>query len=155
VAVAVAAALGLLPSCAGRDDDGNAAPAVTTTVVAATSPAPSSSSTTTPAPATTVTSRVATTVATTTPEATARALFEAWTKGDRAAAGKVAQAAAVTALFARPWQASDGWTFAECNGAAGSLICTWQRPAGQQLLFRVQNLTGGLPVTVAEVRFQP
>jgi hypothetical protein len=61
----------------------------------------------------------------------------------------------VADLFARRWQAGDGWSFAECTGAAGSLICTWQRPAGQQLLFRVRNMTGGLPVTVSEVRFQP
>lgn len=75
--------------------------------------------------------------------------------GDRTAAATAAQPAAVTALFARPWQASDGWTFSECTGAAGSIICTWRRPAGQEVLFRVQNATGGAPVTVAEVRFSP
>jgi hypothetical protein len=67
----------------------------------------------------------------------------------------VAQPDAVAALFARPWQAGDGWTFAGCSGAAGSIICTWQRPSGQQVLFRVQNVTGGQPVTVLDVRFQP
>ena len=75
--------------------------------------------------------------------------------GDRAGAASAARPEAVTALFARPWQAADGWTFAECTGAAGSVICTWRRPAGQEVLFRVQNATGGTPVTVAEVRFDP
>jgi hypothetical protein len=94
-------------------------------------------------------------VAAASPEGHATALYEAWTRADRAAAERVAQPEAVTALFTRRWQAGDGWAFAECSGAAGSVICTWQRPSGQQLLLRVQNRTGGLPVTVAEVRFQP
>lgn len=85
----------------------------------------------------------------------AQALYAAWMSGDRAAAAAVAQPAAVTTLFARPWQAGDGWSFSECTGAAGSVICTWRRPGGQQVLFRVQNATGGVPVTVAEVRFDP
>ena len=79
-------------------------------------------------------------------------LYEAWTRGDRAAAEKVAQPDAVATLFARRWQAGDGWAFAECSGAAGSTICSWQRPGGEMLL-RVQNVTSGRPV--AEVRFQP
>jgi len=72
-------------------------------------------------------------------------------RDDRVAAGRVAEAEAVTTLFGRRWQASDGWSFAECSGAAGSFICTWARPGGQQVLFRVQNA----PAMVAEVRFQP
>jgi len=86
---------------------------------------------------------------------TAKAFFAAWAAGDRAAAAKVGQADAVDVLFARRWQAADGWTFSECSGAAGSLICTWRRPSGQELLLRVQAGTGGVAVSVAEVRFQP
>lgn len=86
------------------------------------------------------------------PEAQAKALYDAWATGDRTAAARVAQAEAVAALFARPWQAGDGWSFAECSGAAGSLICAWRRPAGQMVLFRVQNAA---PAQVTEVRFQP
>ncbi len=113
-------------------------------------------STTTPAPSTTATSRLTTTApAPASPERSARTLFDAWAGADRAAAMKVAQPPAVDALFARTWQAADGWTFSECSGAAGSLICTWRRPAGQQLLMRVLNATGGVPISVAEVRFQP
>ena len=121
----------------------------TTTVV------PTTTSTTV-APATTTTVlRSTTTGAAASPEGRARALYAAWTAGDRAAAANSARPEAVTALFARPWQAADGWTFAECTGAAGSVICTWRRPGGQEVLFRVQNAAGGAPVTVAEVRFDP
>lgn len=84
-------------------------------------------------------------------EGAAKSLYEAWTKGDRTAAARVAEPAAVTALFARAWQAADGWAFSECNGAAGSLICTWSRPGGQQLMMRVLNAVA----RVSEVRFQP
>jgi hypothetical protein len=122
---------------------------VTTTVEATTAPAAPASSTTI-ATATTVTSRPATTAAVS-PEAAAKSLYEAWTRNDRAGAARVAEPAAVTALFSRSWSAGDGWTFSECTGAAGSLICTWSRPAGQQVLLRVLNA----PARVAEVRFQP
>ena len=123
---------------------------MTTAVDATTSSSSAPTSTTTTLPASTVTSRPATTAGLS-PEAAARSFYEAWTRGDRAAAAGVAQPAAVTTLFARTWQAADGWAFSECTGAAGSLICTWARPGGQQVLFRVQNA----PSTVAEVRFQP
>lgn len=102
---------------------------------------------------TTVTTRLTTTSVASSPESYAEALYSAWTRGDRAAAEKVAQPEAVTDLFARPWRPGDGWSFAECSGATGSMICTWRRPAGQQLLLRVQ--TGGRAVIVAEIRFQP
>ncbi len=143
-----------LSSCSNADDQ-TAAP--TTATVAPVSSVSSVSSTTTPAPTTTTTAtpRSTTTAVAASPEGFARTLYDAWTRGDRSAAARVAAPEAVTALFARPWQASDGWTFSECSGAAGSLICTWARPAGQQVLFRVRNITGGLPVTVLEVRFQP
>ena len=144
------ALLAVLPGCSDRDDDG-AAPAVPSSVEATTtSSPPTSSSSTTVVPSSTVTSRPATTAGVS-PESAAKSLYDAWTKGDRAAAANVAQPAAVTALFARPWGAGDGWAFSECTGAAGSFVCTWARPGGQQVLFRVQNA----PATVAEVRFQP
>jgi hypothetical protein len=118
----------------------------------ATSSSSSSSSTTTVVPATTVTSRATTTLPALSPEASAKALYDAWARGDRAAAETVAQPEAVATLFARRWQAADGWAFAECSGAAGSTICAWQRPGGQ-LMLRVQNAAAGR--AVAEVRFQP
>ena len=86
------------------------------------------------------------------PEAYAQSLYDAWTRGDQVAAATVAQAEAVTTLFSRTWTADDGWVFAECSGAAGSLVCAWDRPS-EQLLMRVLSGSGDQPVTVAEVRF--
>lgn len=142
----------LLVSCSRGSDD-EAAPTTVTTLVQTTTSSVTSSSTTA-VTSTTVGPRPTTTAPALSPEGAARALYEAWTRDDRAAAQRVARPEAVTALFARKWQAAEGWSFSECSGAAGSLICTWQRSGGQQLLFRVPNVTGG-PVTVAEVRFQP
>ena len=143
-----------LSSCSGGSD-GQAGPTTVIPPAETTTSSSLPSSTTAPVSTTVTTARPTTTSAAASPESFAEALYAAWTKGDRAAAEQVAQPAAVTALFARPWQASDGWAFAECSGAAGSIICRWRRPAGQELLLRVQNRTGGLPVTVTEVRFQP
>lgn len=143
------ALLAVLASCSDGDDD-KVAPAVTTAVETTAVSSTTTPSTTTAGPASTVTSRPATTAGLS-PEGAAKSFYEAWTRGDRAAAARVAQPAAVTTLFARTWQAGDGWAFSECTGAAGSFICTWARPGGQQVLFRVQNA----PATVAEVRFQP
>ena len=140
-------------SCSNDSDDETTRPTVTSLVE--TTSSSSTSSSTTAVTSTTLPARPTTTPPAASPEGVARALFDAWTRDDRAAAQRVAQAGAVNTLFARRWQAADGWSFSECSGAAGSLICTWQRSAGEQLLFRVPNVTGGGAVTVAEVRFQP
>ena len=149
VATGLMTAVALLVSCSSGGNNRAAAPPQTTSE-ATTSSSSSSSSTTTVVPATTVTSRPATTSPAMSPEASAKALYDAWARGDRAAAETLAQPEAVATLFTRRWQASDGWAFAECSGAAGSTICTWQRPGGQVML-RVQNATTGR--AVAEVRF--
>ena len=151
MATGLVTAVALLPSCSNGGNKRAVTPPPTTLEVA-TSSSSSSSSTTTVVPATTVTSRATTTLAALSPEASAKALYDAWARGDRAAAETVAQPEAVAALFARRWQAADGWAFAECSGAAGSTICAWQRPGGQ-LMLRVQNAAAGR--AVAEVRFQP
>ena len=149
------AVVAVLPSCSTTRSK-RASPTAATTVATATSSSSSSSSTTIAVVSTTgSTSRPPTTLPASSPEGSAAALYAAWTNGDRAAAERVAQPQAAAALFARRWQAGDGWTFAECSGAAGSIICAWQRPSGEQLLVRVQNTTGGSPATVSDVRFQP
>lgn len=155
VAVVAAVALAVLGGCGTSTTKTAGRTPTTAPVTVTSSPPPSSTSPTTVAAATTTAPRATTTTAAPSPEAFAKALYDAWSKADRAAAAKVAEPAAVTAIFAQTWQAADGWSFVDCTGAAGSVICTWQRPAGQQLLMRVQNSTGGGPVTVAEVRFQP
>jgi len=139
----------MVVGCAGGSR-GRSLSTVTTVAAPVTS---SSSSTTTSttmvAPATSVTPPP---TSATTPQARATAFYEAWTRGDRAAAMSLGEPEAVATLFARTWSVADGWSFSECSGAAGSLICAWQRPSGQ-LLLRVRNATGGLPVSVTDVRF--
>ena len=148
------AVVALAPSCSSGGDD-RASPSTVTTQATSTSSSVAETSTSTVASTTSTTSRpTSTTSAASTPEGRAQALYGAWTRADRGPAAAVAQAEAVSALFARPWQASDGWTFSECTGAAGSMICSWRSPAGQQVLFRVQSAAGGAPM-VSEVRFQP
>ena len=155
-AVVLVCAAALLSSCStGSDGSDDEAPRPTVTTSVETTSSSTTSSSTTTVTSTTVASRPTTTASAASPEGRARALYEAWTGDDRAAAERVAEPEAVTALFARRWQAADGWSFSRCSGAAGSLICTWERPGGQQVLFRVPNVTGGQPVVVSEVRFQP
>jgi len=108
--------------------------------------------TTTVAAAVTTTTTASTPAPASGPEERARAFYEAWTRGDRASAAALGEAEAVTTLFGRTWSAGDGWAFAECSGAAGSVICAWDRPSGQ-LLLRVESASGDKPVTVSEVRF--
>lgn len=81
-------------------------------------------------------------------------VFQAWTRGDQAAARLEAIDAAVTALFARTWHASDGWSFVQCGGAAGSFGCTWQR-TGEQLMLIGNDDTGAPFFYVREAIFQP
>jgi hypothetical protein len=58
--------------------------------------------------------------------------YNAWTYNDRASARKSGTPDAVGTLFARTWQASDGWTFVGTEGAAGHLYDTWSRPGSEQ-----------------------
>ncbi len=148
----LAVVVALASSCSSGPDTKKAA--VVPTTVATTAAPPPTSTTTAVVTTASGPSRPTTTALASSPEGHAQTLYAAWARGDRAAAAAVAQPQAVDALFARPWRESDGWTFAECSGAAGSVICTWQGRSGQ-LLFRVQNVTGGVPVAVSDVRFQP
>jgi hypothetical protein len=137
-----------------------------------TAPPPSAATSTTSAPVTSATSPPVTAAATTSaPAATTipapatttlpapstssgypLAAYDAWTRGDRTAAAAVAEPAAVDTLFARTWSSADGWAFVNCQGAAGSVFCTWQR-SGEEVLIKAPNAPGGLPVN--EVTFRP
>lgn len=141
----------MLAACSGGDGERTSSSSVTAAPPATSAPGPTWSTTTTIAPTTSLTTRPPATASSSSPEAAAKALYQAWATGDRTAAARVAQPAAVTVLFGRAWQATDGWAFSECTGAAGSLVCAWARTGGQQLMMRVQNA----PASVAEVRFQP
>lgn len=125
-----------------------------TTVTA--SPATNRTTTTTPppsVPATTTTSAPTTTVPSVPGNASdyIHATFDAWVAGDRTAAARVAEPAAVDTLFARTWTQADSWTFTRCEGAAGSVFCIWQRP-GEELLIKAPNTSGGAPVDSVQFR---
>jgi len=122
---------------------------VTTLKATTTTTLPPTTSTTV---ATTTTSVTTSPSAQPTPEAQAKAFYDAWAKGDRAAAASLGQPVAVAAIFAHPWSAGDGWAFFECTGAAGSAICSWQGSPGR-LSMLVRGATGGLAVSVIDVKF--
>jgi hypothetical protein len=129
------------------DDSGSdsATPATTTTTVPVT---------TTTAPATTSTPTT-TAPLPTTPEGYAQTLFTAWQTNNKALAAQVASATAVNQMFAETYPTGDTnpYTYQGCQGAAGSIICTWQGN-GQVIVVTVRNLTGGLPIQVENVEFQ-
>jgi hypothetical protein len=86
-------------------------------------------------------------------------LYSAWKQGDHPAAAQVAAPVAVTKMFSHPYapiQTSSGpqdpFRFTDCNGAAGSAICTFDGQ-NEQIQMRVRNSTGGLPNEVEEVKW--
>jgi Putative peptidoglycan binding domain len=87
-------------------------------------------------------------------QAVSRHVFQAWTRDDRASASEEATPQAVNALFARTWQAADGWNFDQCDAGAGSFFCTWRR-AGEQLILQGNDNTGAPFYYVTSVTFQP
>jgi hypothetical protein len=122
----------------------NATPVTTTTTVpTTTTTVPTSTTPTTTAPLPT------------TPEGYAQTLFTAWQANNRALAGEVASATAVTQMFAQPFPTgpTNPYSYQGCQGAAGSVVCTWQGN-GQVIVMTVRNLTGGLPIQVETVQVQ-
>lgn len=118
--------------------------------------------------AATTTTTIATVPSTTTtvvsadPQGYAVALFNAWKAGNQAAAAQVASPQAVSQMFAVPFQAQpsssgpvDPYSFQGCQGAAGSMICSWQASGSTTITMRVRNSTGGLPVLVVDVQRSP
>ena len=106
-------------------------------------------------------STTATTTAPTNPEQFAKALYADWKAADRTAAATVASPEAVDQLFQfayEPLQTNagptDSYRFQNCEGAAGSIICTWSGEDNAQIVITVRNLTGGLPVLVVNVTRQ-
>jgi peptidoglycan hydrolase-like protein with peptidoglycan-binding domain len=85
--------------------------------------------------------------------AAADLVYQAWTKSNRAAAAYEAIPLAIDQLFARTWQASDGWASAGCEGAAGSFVCKWQR-TGETLSLEGNDSTGAPFYYVNNVTFQ-
>ena len=152
-------AAGGLVACATRDKPestpgpGGATPTTALPTTVASPPATAAPGTTAPV---TTAAPSPTTVAPL-PETSAGyppAAYDAWTRGDRVAAARFAEPAAVDALFARTWSSADGWAFVNCQGAAGSVFCTWQRP-GEELLIKAHNAPGGQPADEVIFRASP
>jgi cytoskeletal protein RodZ len=135
-----------------RDDD-----STTSTSTSTSTSSSSTSSSTSTSTSTTASSSTSSTTAPVTPadpQAYAEALFSAWQADDRATAATVADQAAIDSLFATPSSEAAAYQFSGCQGAAGSIFCTWTR-AGAQLAMTVRDATGGLPVQVVEVTIGP
>jgi len=97
----------------------------------------------------------------TNPEEFAKALYADWQAGDRTAAATVASPEAVNQMFEFDYQPlqtnagpTDPYNFQSCEGAAGSIICTWSGQDNAQIVMTVRNTTGGLPVLVVNVTRQ-
>jgi hypothetical protein len=98
----------------------------------------------------------------TTPEQYAKALYADWKAADRTAAAQVASPEAVEQLFQFPYEplptgdgsSVDPYRFTGCEGAAGSVVCTYTGEDDAQIVMTVRNTTGGLPVLVVEVQRQ-
>lgn len=154
---AMAAAVLLVHGC-GDSGDGDSAsvtlPPLTstaTTAITSTTSTTTSTTTTTTRSASTTTTAPATTARRAT-DATAQAFFEAWVANDatklaaNGEAGAIAQANALASSRTRPW------VFDRCEGAAGSVYCSWI-DAGTRLVVRVRNVEPP-PRAVIEVRLE-
>lgn len=88
-------------------------------------------------------------------EEVAQAVYAAWVAGDRSIAEPLTDPAAVAdldVLFAQPFDPAAGWAFDHCEGAAGSVFCTWHgTPA--TLVIQVRNIEP--PVQVTSIRMEP
>ncbi len=98
----------------------------------------------------------------TTPEQYAQTLYADWKAGNREAAAQVASPEAVGQMFAFDYEplptgggtSVDPYRFSGCEGAAGSVICTYSGEDNAQIVMTVRNTTGGLPVLVVQVQRQ-
>jgi len=132
---------------AACSDDGDDTSSSTTTTTSTTRPASSTSppSTSPPSSAPTTT----TTAGSLTPEQCGQALYDAWEQGNQSAAPSCASAGAVQSMFSEPY--TSGSTGPNCQGAAGSVFCTWT--GGETVItMEIRNTTGGLPVEVISVQ---
>ncbi len=81
-------------------------------------------------------------------------VFQAWTQADQNAAAKDATPQAVSELFARTWQSSDGWIFDQCGGALGHVYCTWNGNS-EKLILGGNDNTGAPFYFIDSATFQP
>jgi hypothetical protein len=150
----VAVSLAAIVALAGCSDDSDDTSPSTTT---SSSTSTTTTSTTTTVPATTTSPSTAPptappTTPTTAPAANAtqcaQLLFAAWAKGSEPLAPACAPPEQVQTLFSQPYVGP--YTGPACEGAAGSLYCTWIGPDG--VVIQVQNMP---PFTVTSVTRRP
>lgn len=84
-------------------------------------------------------------------EEVARAFVDAWRAGDDDALAELGEPDAVAAAHAAAAAADAGWTFERCEGAAGSVYCSWTSAEGTAVV-RVRNV--GEPRLVMEFRVE-
>ena len=77
------------------------------------------------------------------PRTAAQDVFSAWEASDQDQAAKNATLAAVTEIFAQTFSPGDGWSFDGCQGAAGTIFCTWKRSNGRELRIGVLEAVEG------------
>jgi hypothetical protein len=130
-----------LGACSDDDDKSNGTTTTTSTTVPATG-------TTTPPTSPPSTAAPTTTSSSLSPQQCAQALFDAWAEANQSAAPSCASAGAVQQIFSEPY--ASGYQGPNCNGAAGSVFCTWTN-GPTVLTMEVRNTTGGLPVEVISV----
>jgi Putative peptidoglycan binding domain len=83
------------------------------------------------------------------PQTAADDVFNAWAAHDRNRAAKNATQSAVNEIFAQNYSSGDGWSFENCQGAAGHTYCSWKRSNGHELRIGVINAVEG-PYYVAD-----
>ena len=83
------------------------------------------------------------------PQTAAKDVFSAWEANNPDQAALNATPAAVNQIFAQTFSPSDGWSFQNCQGAAGHTFCTWERSNGHLLRIGVINAVEG-PYYVAD-----
>ena len=132
-AAAVVAAASLLVACGGSSSQVQTRPSPAT-------------STTAPAPSTSGGPSVTVGIICSVPTDAAQALLGAWLAGDRAAAGRCASPAAVSALFARAGRGT-GWTFQGCDGPdPGVPQCSYASAGGHASLTLMGSEASGWKV---------
>lgn len=77
------------------------------------------------------------------PQTAATDVFSAWEASNRDQAALNATPAAVNEVFAQSFSPGDGWSFEGCQGAAGTIFCSWQRANGHELRIGVINAVEG------------
>jgi hypothetical protein len=87
------------------------------------------------------------------PQTAAMDVFSAWEAHNRGQAGLNATPAAVSEVFAETFSAADGWSFENCQGAAGHTFCSWKRPNGHELRIGVINAVEGPYFAADQVAF--